>query len=102
MYRCSAEGVVAMFNLVVMEPLTTASEEPAYDVIMTAHAVYICHCKAYIMPLQVDFLFPIAQLGHAVHSLLNIECTDLMRMVKAAPIMPIWQSWIDYLVTNFN
>ena len=26
-YRCSAEGVVAMFNLVVMEPPTTASEE---------------------------------------------------------------------------
>ena len=29
-YRCSAEGVVAMFNLVVMEQPTTASEEAAY------------------------------------------------------------------------
>ena len=28
-YQCSAEGVVAMFNLVVMEPPTTASEELA-------------------------------------------------------------------------
>ena len=57
-YRCSAEGVVAMFNLVVME-LPPSSEEPVYDVIMTAHSVYIC--EAYIMPFQVDFLFPIAQ-----------------------------------------
>ena len=44
-YQCSAEGVVAMFNLVVVEPPTTASEEPAYDVIMTAHAVHVCHCE---------------------------------------------------------
>ena len=44
-YRCSAGGVVAMFNLVVVEPPTTASEEPAYDVIMTAHAVHVCHCE---------------------------------------------------------
>ena len=29
-YRCSAEGVVAMFNLVVMEQPTTASEEAVY------------------------------------------------------------------------
>ena len=34
-YQCSAGGVVAMFNLVVVEPPTTTSEEPAYDVIMT-------------------------------------------------------------------
>ena len=33
-YRCSAEGVVAMFNLVVIEPPTTASEEAVRDVIM--------------------------------------------------------------------
>ena len=30
-YRCEAEGVVARFNLVVMEPPTT-SEKPMYDV----------------------------------------------------------------------
>ena len=42
-YRCSAGGVVAMFNLVVMEPPTTASEEAACDVIMKAHAVYSIH-----------------------------------------------------------
>ena len=33
-YQCSAEGVIAMFNLVVMEP-PSASEEPTCDVIMT-------------------------------------------------------------------
>ena len=51
-YRCSAEGVVAMFTLVVVEPPTTANEEPVCDVIMTAHAVCAstqhdeCHCEA--------------------------------------------------------
>ena len=33
-YRCSAEGVVAMFNLVVMEQPTTASEEAVCAIIM--------------------------------------------------------------------
>ena len=42
-YRCSAEGVVAMFNLVVMEQPTTASEEAVCAIIMTAHAVYSIH-----------------------------------------------------------
>ena len=31
-YRCSAEGVVATFNLVVVEEPPTASEKPMYDV----------------------------------------------------------------------
>ena len=42
-YRCSAEGVVATFTIVVVEPPTTASEEAVCDVIMTAHAVYSIH-----------------------------------------------------------
>ena len=45
--------------------------------------------KHNIVPLQVDFLFPIARkvLGHVIHySLLNVICTDLMRMVKASPV----------------
>ena len=35
-YRCSAEGVVAMFNLVVMEsPTTVTSEGPVHEVIIS-------------------------------------------------------------------
>ena len=41
-YQCSAEGVVATFNLVVMEPPTT-SEKPMYDM---SHVVHVCHHEA--------------------------------------------------------
>ena len=43
LYRCSAEGVVATFNLVVVELPTTTSEEAVCDVIMTAYAVHSIH-----------------------------------------------------------
>ena len=32
-YRCSAEGVIGTFNLVVVEEPPTASEKPMYDVV---------------------------------------------------------------------
>ena len=47
-YRCTAEGVVATFNLVVMEPPTT-SEKPMYDVTcsscMSPRSKTIMHCS---------------------------------------------------------
>ena len=45
-YRCSADDMVATFNLVVVERPPTASEKLTYDVLMTVLVVHACHCEA--------------------------------------------------------